>query len=616
MAGASEQIIGSIKVLIGGDAAGLIAAAGEGKEALDELRGEEELTAAAMDTFALAIVGVAAALAGEFIKSSMEAINAQYLLAQQLGGTTESVQVMDKAAQMAGVSSDGLEAAARRLNATLGEVEEKGAGPAYEALQKLGLSAQDLSKMDLDQRFLAIAKRMDDLGYSTQQEAAFLKDLGLRGGTVVGVLQDAGAKITEAREQIEKFGVAVNDIDAEKVHQAQEAFETLNTAVQGVANQIAVGLAPVIIGIGQNFDDDTTKVGGLAPAVTSAMLSAGHDIAQVEDAVIQLGKAIDFVKVGLAALTDFSDEANQKVADAWGIMIDSFQHPIATENFDKWEKDVLSGVGQTTDAAAKLRTQLDNMFGGDTGSAGQTDAQKKAAAALQKQLDSQLKELQNSLQASIFSENQAYQTRLNELNTFLSKKMITQQQYDDLFTRLEQDHAKKLQTIQQQEYQSATQAQTATLNMITNALDAVGNAIQSSGEDQFGIAKAFSVATAVLKGYESITSSYAAGAAIGGPVLGAVFAGLAAVATAGQIASIMAVTSSSSGAPTVAGGSSSSAAAAAATPASAAPGPNAGQTLTLQGLSTDQLYSGTAVRALVQQLIQYQKDGGTLVVIK
>lgn len=610
----SGAVIGSLKVLIGGDATGLIEAAAKSKEALGELRAEEEISTAAIQTFGAAILAAGAAFAGEFIHGAMEAINAHYLLAQQIGGTTQAIQVMDRAAEMSGVSADSLEAAARRLNATLGEVEKKGAGPAYEALQRLGLSAQELSRMDLDKRFLAIAQQMDKLGYTTQQEAAFLKDMGLRGGTVVGVLRDAGSAITEAADQVDRFGIAVSEIDAAKVHQAKEAFDELNLILQGIANQVVVALSPYVIALGQNLEDVGAKGPGLESALGGALHDIGADVAQVRDAVQQLGTAIEYVEglaLNLTTVWDHSSEKAAQVDELYKKINEDMAKPLPSTEFEKWYKGVTTGLGTTKDAAVGLREQLDQLVSG-----GPTDAQIKAGAkaadALQKQLDSELKSLQTSLQASVFSEDQSYHQRLTELQTFLAKKMVTQQQYDDLFTRLEADHAKKLQAVQQQEYQDESKAQTETLNMVVGTLDAIGNAIQGAGETGFAIAKGFSVATALLKGYEAITSSYAAGAAIGGPVLGGIFAGLAAAATAAQIASIMSVTSSSSGTPTVSGGSSSSASQAAA----AAPAANTSHTLTLQGISADQLYSGGAVRSLVQQLIQYQKDGGTLVYMK
>jgi hypothetical protein len=52
------------------------------------------------------------------------------------------------------------------------------------------------------------------------------------------------------------------------------------------------------------------------------------------------------------------------------------------------------------------------------------------------------------------------------------------------------------------------------------------------------VGKAFAIQQATIEGYEAISSSYRFGSLTGGPILGAVFAGIAAVATANNIAQI------------------------------------------------------------------------------
>lgn len=70
-----------------------------------------------------------------------------------------------------------------------------------------------------------------------------------------------------------------------------------------------------------------------------------------------------------------------------------------------------------------------------------------------------------------------------------------------------------------------------------NNLASIGSTFGKKG---FEVAKAASIASATLKGYESAVSSYAAGTKVGGPVVGAVYAAASIVATTAQIAQIVA----------------------------------------------------------------------------
>ncbi|HEV7344260.1 MAG TPA: hypothetical protein VGN60_01320 [Devosia sp.] len=153
-----------------------------------------------------------------------------------------------------------------------------------------------------------------------------------------------------------------------------------------------------------------------------------------------------------------------------------------------------------------------------------------------------------------------------------------------------------------------SKAMSETANRISSTLDSVTQAMGQSGDEQFGIIKAISIASALIKGWEAVTSSYAAGAALGGPPLGMLYAGLAAAQTAAQIASMQSVTSRSGGTPRA---------------SSAASVPNAPQRqqtekspdrldITLHGLDRSAMYSGENVEAFLRAIEARAADGRIL----
>ena len=84
------------------------------------------------------------------VRSSLRNIDAQSKLAQSIGTSTRSVQVLARAADRAGISTGELEQITRQLTVRLSDAAS-GSGPAADALDRLGLSAGDLAGMDLDQ---------------------------------------------------------------------------------------------------------------------------------------------------------------------------------------------------------------------------------------------------------------------------------------------------------------------------------------------------------------------------------------------------------------------------------------------------------------------------------
>jgi len=95
------------------------------------------------------------------------------------------------------------------------------------------------------------------------------------------------------------------------------------------------------------------------------------------------------------------------------------------------------------------------------------------------------------------------------------------------------------------------------------ANDVIGNvekltdALGLEGKKAFEIQKALGIARAVVSGAESITHSFNAGTAIGGPPLGFAFAGIAAAATAAQIAALASTSYQSKSVPASGGGATS-----------------------------------------------------------
>jgi hypothetical protein len=106
----------------------------------------------------VAVAAAASALvaaAGAMIRSGLQVVDAQAKLAASLATTTESVQVLGRAGDLAGVSMGEIEQATMQLTRRLAQAAQ-GTGPAVEALQRLNLTADELRRLPLDQRIAAI----------------------------------------------------------------------------------------------------------------------------------------------------------------------------------------------------------------------------------------------------------------------------------------------------------------------------------------------------------------------------------------------------------------------------------------------------------------------------
>lgn len=235
------------------------------------------------------------AAAGVAIKSSMSMIDSQAKMAQSLGTTTESMQVLGRAADLAGVSTGELEQVSMQLTKRLSQAAA-GGGPAADALERLGLSAEALGNLPLDQRIATINKAIEETVPAAERAATASKLFGDRAGLVASRLDSATIKT--AADEIARFGVGVSDVDADKIEAANDAISSLGLVSRGLANQLTVALAPTLETIAKRVADVGAWFANLSPEAKKFAGIASAVAVAVGPAAIALG----FVATGLAAI--------------------------------------------------------------------------------------------------------------------------------------------------------------------------------------------------------------------------------------------------------------------------------------------------------------------------
>lgn len=175
--------------------------------------------------------------------ASMKTIDAQAKLAQSLNTTTESIQILDRAGSLAGVSMSGVEQATKDLTRRLSQAAG-GTGPAVDALNRLGLTAGELSRMPLDERISKINDAIEKFIPSAEQAAVAGQLFGEEGSIAMSRIDTA--TIRQASQDIIDFGVAVSEADAAKIQKTNDALSRLSLITTGLGNRIAADVAPAL----------------------------------------------------------------------------------------------------------------------------------------------------------------------------------------------------------------------------------------------------------------------------------------------------------------------------------------------------------------------------------
>jgi hypothetical protein len=223
----------------------------------------------AMAAAAAAIAAAATAM----VRSGLQAVDAQAKLAQSLGTTVESIQVLERAGDLAGVAMSGIEQATKDLTRRLSQAAA-GTGPAADALARLGLSASDLIDLPLDQRVGAINAAIAAFVPAAQRAAVAGQLFGEEGSIAMSRIDTA--TLQQATQDVRDFGVVVSEQDAEQIERTNDAISRLGLIWRGLSNQLAVAAAPALQAVADAMAAVARTTGPLGMAIRGVFDNIGR----------------------------------------------------------------------------------------------------------------------------------------------------------------------------------------------------------------------------------------------------------------------------------------------------------------------------------------------------
>lgn len=273
MATAVGSTIGALRVVIGADTTGLQKGLRDAGSKTADFKKQALAVAAS-----IAAIGAAAAAAGAKLvglaRQEMSVIDSQVKLTRAIGGTVNGLRAFKMVAEDMGI--DGVEASLNRFNRRMGAAEF-GAGAAAVSVKMLGLDLKALANMDVHERMAYVADAIKASGMSAQQAARHLQNMGFEQKGVAELFMQGGDAIRASTDALEKYGLAISQVDAEMVERANGAFDTLRRTFEGIKTQLAVALAPAIERVGVLMESfagvistATPYVGALIDALATA----------------------------------------------------------------------------------------------------------------------------------------------------------------------------------------------------------------------------------------------------------------------------------------------------------------------------------------------------------
>ena len=215
---------------------------------------------------AAAAVAAATAAGVAMVRSGLQNVDAQAKLAQSLGTTVASIQTLERAGELAGVSMSGIEQATKDLTRRLSQAAA-GTGPAAQALERLGLSAADLLALPLDERVGAINAAIEEFVPAAERAAVAGQLFGEEGSIAMSRIDTA--TLRQATEDVHAFGVVVSEQDADRIERTNDAISRLGLIWRGLSNQLAVASAPGLEAVADAMAMVASRTGPLGQAITA-----------------------------------------------------------------------------------------------------------------------------------------------------------------------------------------------------------------------------------------------------------------------------------------------------------------------------------------------------------
>ena len=200
-----------------------------------------------------AIVGlVGAAGFGLLISRSLQATDTLAKTANKIGTTTEALGALRYAADLTGVSTQTMDMALQRFTRRTAEAAQ-GTGEAKGAIKELGINAQELNRMPLDERMIVLADAFEGVKSESDRLRLAFKLFDSEGAALVNTLSQGSDGLKEMLGEARALGLTMSSSAAKGVEDTVDSLTKLQSLFKGVTDQTVAAFAPAIEMVVERF---------------------------------------------------------------------------------------------------------------------------------------------------------------------------------------------------------------------------------------------------------------------------------------------------------------------------------------------------------------------------
>ena len=452
------------------------------------------------------------------------------------GQSATEINAFRYAAESGGQSLQIVSDVSKDLTKNLQKIREQGTVNAVAGFAELGFTLEDVNKVygNSSSAMQLLESKLDAVNNSSDKVALSMLVAGENGRNLIPIIDGTGNAFAEAEKSVKAYGLVLTDKQFKAVDDVAQSVYDLSQQVKGFFVQSVGALSPALLAaVDQmkkyiaNFIDSKGGVKQAALAMTNYFISAiQHVLEGFQDFTIGVNRFVNSVISAFNSIPFVDDVANIDL---------HVNTESAVSKLEEFKAKITEFASTPVSATASTNTFTSTS----------------TPSAIKLVDESEIEAVRSSLLTQEQSIQESFERRVQMLINARDQGLINEQRFDELQIGLAlktQDELTKIQTDADAQRLSLKKASfSETLNSTTGFLNNLATAVGQGGKKKFEQAKKFKKAAAIVSGIEAAVHSYAAGAKIGGPILGGIFAAASVAATGAQIKAISSASYSGGG---------------------------------------------------------------------
>jgi hypothetical protein len=261
----------------------------------------------AMSSAGTKMAAIGAGVVGPIFASAAAFANVGSVLndmSKRTGVATESLSVLQFAAEQTGTDMGGVETALKKMQKAI-FAAGTGSKEAADALAMVGLSASDLEGLSADQQMGKIADGLMAIQDPGARAAVAMKIFGKSGTDILPMLEGGSAGMAAFAVEAKRLGLIMDSETAAKADSLGDAIDAVKASMKMAFIQVGGAVAPILTQLAQGLAIVAANVGKFISenqAFVVSVLKGGAALVVVGSGVAVLGRSITLASTSFSTL--------------------------------------------------------------------------------------------------------------------------------------------------------------------------------------------------------------------------------------------------------------------------------------------------------------------------